>query len=132
MTFKDQLVTLRACPDAVQWVGKRTAKQAWAECERANWLIWWLGKIGLPQTRLVKLACLCARTTLKYVPKGEDKPRKAIEAAEAWVKNPTKENRKAAGDAWVAARDAAHRKMCNLIRTEISWDEVMKVLRGRE
>lgn len=36
MTFKDQLVKMDACADAVKWVGDRTMDQAWAECVKAG------------------------------------------------------------------------------------------------
>lgn len=39
----------------------------------------------------------------------DDRPRKAIEAAKEWLKNPTEENRKAAEAAWAAAAAARER-----------------------
>jgi hypothetical protein len=35
---------------------------------------------------VVRAACDCARTALRYVPGGEDRPRLAIETAEAWCR----------------------------------------------
>ncbi|MFH2202640.1 MAG: hypothetical protein ABIJ96_05970, partial [Elusimicrobiota bacterium] len=49
----------------------------------------------------------CVRTTLRYVPAGEDRPRLAIEAAEQWAADPTEENRAAAETAGAAAETAA-------------------------
>lgn len=57
----------------------------------------------------VQFAIACARRSLpnyeKEYPK-DDRPRKAIEAAETWFANPTKENESAARSAWSAARSA--------------------------
>lgn len=39
MTLHDQLVRLGACPEAVRWVGDRDLATAWAECERADWML---------------------------------------------------------------------------------------------
>jgi hypothetical protein len=35
-----------ACVEARTWVGDRTVEQAWAECERGDWLIWILARTG--------------------------------------------------------------------------------------
>lgn len=40
--FKQRLLDLGACDDAVAWVGDRDEATAWRECERGDWLIWYL------------------------------------------------------------------------------------------
>jgi hypothetical protein len=40
------LAKIDACPEARTWVGDRTAQQAWVECERGDWLVWILTKLG--------------------------------------------------------------------------------------
>lgn len=35
-----------ACPEALQWVGGRTADQAWADCTNGEWLIWAVARFG--------------------------------------------------------------------------------------
>ena len=58
---------------------------------------------------LVKFAVLCAKRCLTNYEKeypNDDRPRKAIEAAENYVKNPTKENESAAWSAGSAAWSA--------------------------
>jgi hypothetical protein len=42
--FKQHLQAIGACADAREWVGDRTAKQAWDECLRADWLLWWVAR----------------------------------------------------------------------------------------
>jgi hypothetical protein len=82
---------LHACPEAVEWVAKQTTtKQAWQDCKRGDWMLWLLGKLsGKPgsaaRKNLVLAACGCARLSLKYVSKGEERPRIAIEKAEKWA-----------------------------------------------
>lgn len=49
LTFRDFLVSLDACGPALDWLGDRTAEQTLAECERSDWLIWWVFRVaGLP------------------------------------------------------------------------------------
>ena len=109
MTFREQLVEMDACAEAVEWVGEKTMAEAWATCERADWMLWLVGKIdGSYTPRLRLAACACARTSLKYVPAGEDRPRLAIECAERYARGEaTKDELAAAGDAaWDAGAAA--------------------------
>ena len=34
--LSDELCTMRACRDAIEWVGDRDARTAWRECNRAD------------------------------------------------------------------------------------------------
>ena len=85
-TTKTILTELGACPEAVQWAGRKTHKRAWKTCRRGDWLLWIAGKLDVDRKWLVLAVCACARTVLNYVPKGEDRPRTAIETAEAWTR----------------------------------------------
>jgi hypothetical protein len=42
MTFARQLQLLGACEDAIEWVGKRSLKVAWRQCEEPQWQFWLL------------------------------------------------------------------------------------------
>ena len=84
--LQQHLDKLRACQEAREWAGERTPQQAWDECERADWLLWWSAKAGADRKEVVLAACACASTALKYVKEGELRPLKAIETAEAWVR----------------------------------------------
>jgi len=105
-------------------------------------MLWLAGKLcrTMPQRKKLTLAaCACARTALKYVPKGDKRPLVAIQTAERWargVPGVTLENVAtagaaeaakaaraawdAAGDAGVAARNAARLRalefMSNIVR----------------
>ena len=109
---KDILTKLGACTEAVKWAGRKTPKKAWETCKRGDWLLWIASKLDIDRKKLVLAACACARTALKYVPVGEDRPRIAIETAEAWTRGEAtiEQVRTAAyaADAACAAADAAY------------------------
>lgn len=115
--WSNKLVKLGACKDAVEWAKTQpSAAAAWKSCERGDWMLWiacrTCGKQGsAAHRRVVLTACACARLTLKYIPVGEDRPRKAIETAEAWArrrKGVTLDNVRAAADDATDAADAAN------------------------
>jgi len=92
ISLKRQLTLLRACNSAVEWAGDRDFATAWAECERADWMLWlcakMIGKDGWPEKKQI---VLCAADIAESVlPIFEEKypndsrPREAIEAARAW------------------------------------------------
>lgn len=71
-------------------------------------------------------ACDCAEQALIYVPKNEDRPRKAIQAARDWcVGQASIEDVLAAADAAAdAARDKSLQKSADLVRARIPWEIV--------
>lgn len=91
--LKKLLKELGACPEAVRWVGNRTLKRAWAECEQGDWMLWLCGKMEgkkgwSTRQEIVLAACDCAELALPIFEKKypEDKrPRKAIETARLWA-----------------------------------------------
>ena len=47
MTTREQLKRLGACPEAVEWASSYpTIQAAWEVCERGDWMLWFLSKIG--------------------------------------------------------------------------------------
>ena len=115
----EKLMGMRACGEAVKWTKtERTPQSAWKNCERGDWMLWLIGRTiadkpwGDERKPLVLACCECARLALKYVPGGEDRPRIAIETAEAWARGEAsreevKKAATAAADAYAAAADAA-------------------------
>ncbi len=75
-----------ACRPALEWLQARTLAEAWEQSERGDWLLWLAAKSGVDRRRLVMAACACARLALVHVPPGEERPRVAIETAEAWCR----------------------------------------------
>ncbi|HUU15387.1 MAG TPA: hypothetical protein VM182_16980 [Terriglobia bacterium] len=102
--LQEHLAELDACSEACRWAGDRTAAQAWTECERADWLLWWAAETERnSHQQIVVATAACARTVLQYVATDDRRPLLAIEAAERWAEEPSEWNRAAAE---AAARDA--------------------------
>ena len=82
----------------------------WQTCDRGDWLIWLLRRCNLLKKKpSVEIAIECAKHVLvNYEKKHPDdlRPRKAIEAAEKWLKSPTEKNKNAAAAADAAASAA--------------------------
>ena len=80
-----------ACSDALVWLATldptAPAYRAWQTCPQGDWLLWFAGRVPtVKRTDLVLAACDCAETALRYVPDGEERPRIAIETAQAWCR----------------------------------------------
>ena len=124
--LKELLMNEVACQEARDWTKGKSLSVAWRTCGRADWMLWLLGQMvgnrGWPNRKaVVQLVCVCARTALKYVPKGEDRPRIAIETAEKWTRL-----RLRRGAAYAAATADANgsrgslKGMASLIRKQVS------------
>ncbi len=88
--FENLLHELGACSSAVEWAHGKTLHVVWESCDRGDWLLWLAGRMadkkGWPtRKQLVLAACACAAHALKYVPKSEERPKKAIQIARAWA-----------------------------------------------
>ena len=106
----DKLSALGACNEAIEWAQAQTDDAtAWRECRRGDWMLWLLGQIDVDRKRLVLATCGCARLSLHIAPDGEDRPRIAIETAEAWARGdgPTLDDVRRSASAAYAAADAA-------------------------
>jgi hypothetical protein len=111
---------LNACIEAIRWAESQPdAETAWRRCPRGDWLLWVAARLDIDRKLLVRAACACARTALSHVPAGEERPRIAIETAEAWARGEATlddvrraaryaSNAAAAAYAATAAADAAH------------------------
>ena len=54
-------MTPRACQPAIDWVGDRTAREAWEQCERPDWLIWEAHHVlHIPTDTIVECGIMCA------------------------------------------------------------------------
>ena len=74
--------------DVIAWVRNSTlpVEQLCDACERASWLLQIAEKTGVDPMCIVRAACACARTTLKYVSDSENSPRRAVETAERFAR----------------------------------------------
>jgi hypothetical protein len=115
-TTADILATLDACDEPFTWAAAYPdPRDAWDHCPRGDWLLWVAVKLGVDHRLVVLAACDCARTALRHVPPGEDRPRLAIETAEAWCRGEVTDREVraetadyAANAAWAAAWAATH------------------------
>ena len=108
MTFKQQLKDRRACHDALDWVGRKSAKTAWEACERGDWMLWALRQFDVLDRRMsVTLACEFAERVVHRDKSG--KGRIAIDTAREWLEGEaTAKQCKDAADAAAYAADAAY------------------------
>ncbi len=85
-----------------------TMSEVWDNCKRPDWLFWILQQHKpLEKEQSVRLAIAFAETCLHHVIESEPRPKAAIDAAKAWLEDPTEENCAAAYAAADAAADAA-------------------------
>ena len=90
---RDELVawlrSFDACWSAVLWVESlppdHGLDRAWAICTRSDWMLWLTKYLDIPDDVMRFIACDFARTVLHLVPRGEERPRLAIETAERFA-----------------------------------------------
>lgn len=107
------LQKIGACLDSVTYAeqhlnGGKPLSKVVERLHRGDWLIWLLLKTEtINHRQAVWLACVAARRALRFVGETDQRPEKAILAAEAWVKAPSKETGEAADTAAAYAADYA-------------------------
>ena len=60
--FKDLLIDLNACEEAVKWAWDKTIEEAVAECPRGDWLLWLAYAVKIDPLVMTKAKALCANT----------------------------------------------------------------------
>ena len=68
------------------WTRTRTLLDALLRCEDARWMLHAAAIIGVERRLVVRAACACARTSLRFADPADTRPRQAIEAAERWAR----------------------------------------------
>lgn len=105
-----QLVALKPCKEGKAYLARhKSIKAAWENCAEPAWMFWALARVApLTKEQSVRLSVRFAGRTLSLFTAthpNDTRPAKAIEAAEAWLANPTAT--KAAASAAEAAKTAA-------------------------
>ena len=92
--LEKKLNTIDACNEAIAWSKSQrvSLQESWNKCHRGDWMLWLLYMSQSDQNKMVLVNCKIARTVLKYVPKDEERPLKAIKTTEAWIKLKCKGN----------------------------------------
>jgi len=60
VAFKDKLKLMSADEGFIEWVGGRTLKEAWAECQRGDWMLWLAARspdVDLKTLTMAKVRC---------------------------------------------------------------------------
>ena len=95
-TLKEELIELKACEEAIKWVGEKTPEEAWNTCERGDWMWWLIWKTeSATKEQSVRFADFCANNAKERAAALAESAASAAWAAEraAW----------AAWAAWAAA-----------------------------
>jgi hypothetical protein len=102
--LKDELIKLDACKDAIEWVGDKSVAEAWSECKRSDWMLWFLAKadIKVPDKSLRLIAVRCARE-VQHLMK-DQRSIDALDVAERHANGEATDEELTA--AWAAAWDA--------------------------
>jgi hypothetical protein len=93
----------------MEWAkSQQSEKLAWENCPRGDWLLWIAGKVAIDRKLLVEAACDCAHLALRFIKKGELRPRQAIATARAWCRGKATIEQVRSAYAAAAAYAAAH------------------------
>jgi hypothetical protein len=117
LALQTQLSRIGACQVAVEWAGEyETLQEAWAACDRGDWMLWLCGKMigkeGWPTHQAIVLAaCDCAELVLPLYEQrypADPRVRVCLAITRQWAAgNAAIEAVKVAGCAAYAAADAA-------------------------
>jgi len=108
--MKDLLLKLRACEEAVEWAGDKTAEEVIATCYRGDWLLWLAYHLKVDDRPFTLAKGHCANTVRHLIK--DERSIKAVDAAIAYgngeiSKEELKDASDAAYDAYAASYDAA-------------------------
>lgn len=145
-TFSDWLMAHDACSEARAFVGEKTLKQAWAQCNRPDRMFWLLNELNYSDDQTLRLyACWCAANT--PLPDGrktwdlltDNRSRKAILMAIDYANGEATHQELAAAEAaaWYAAGavagnaagNAARDAQANELRRRIPLSTVLELAR---
>jgi len=116
---REILADLHPCQEAMDWIGNRTLRQVWDDCERGAWLFWWAARApgfvrnGKLHIQIVRCAAGCAERTLHLIRNDElrNTAGEAVIMAQLWAEilsgRHTGDVTSAASAAAGAASDAA-------------------------
>jgi len=92
-----------ACSAGREWAGERTLAEIWRDCPRGDWMIWLLrhSDADVTHAQWVQIAVACAESVANL--NSDPRVKEAIDAAKAWLADPSVRNRSAADAAANAA-----------------------------
>ena len=80
--MKDLLLKLKACKEAVEWAGNKTAEEIIDTCHRGDWLLWLAYKLEVDDRPLALAKGHCANTVRHLIK--DERSIKAVDAAIAY------------------------------------------------
>jgi len=110
LTAEELRIDLRelgACSGAIKWAKDKSLAEAWENCDRPDWMLWYYGRHTPDKMVYIEIAIFAAEQVIGIYEKkhpDDNRPRKAIEAAREYLRNPSEETIKTAR----AARSAAY------------------------
>jgi hypothetical protein len=105
MIFKEQLKAINACKEAIDWLGDKELQEAFATCERADWMLWAYVRLYPDNLRELTLAKGHCVNTVRNLMRDE-RSIKAVDAAILFGEG------KISREELDAARDAAYAAAC--------------------
>jgi len=105
--MKDLLLKLKACEEAVEWAGDKTAEEVIATCYRGDWLLWLAYQLKVDDRPFTLAKGHCANTVRHLIK--DERSIKAVDAAIAYGNGEIskEELKNAAYPAAAAAADSA-------------------------
>lgn len=80
-----ELVKAGLCAESIEWARQfATAESAWAACDRADWMLWWVGnqvRDDADRRKIALVACQCARLSMRG---SRDPHLDLVEVTESW------------------------------------------------
>ena len=107
MSLRKKLLKINACGEGMKWLADQTAEDAWATCQRGDWMLWAGSRCGVDLQTITITKVKCARLVQHLMQ--DQRSLDALDVAEQFaLGNATREQlAAAAADAANAAADDA-------------------------
>ena len=107
MSLRKKLLKINACGEGMEWLADQTAEDAWATCQRGDWMLWAGSRCGVDLQTITITKVKCARLVQHLMQ--DQRSLDALDVAEQFaLGNATREQlAAAAADAANAAADDA-------------------------
>ena len=104
MSLRKKLLNINACGEGMEWLADQTAEDAWATCQRGDWMLWAGSRCGVDLQTITITKVKCARLVQHLMQ--DQRSLDALDVAEQFaLGNATREQ---LADATAAAYAAAY------------------------
>jgi len=108
--MKKTLIELKACNEAMEWVGDKTWEEVYNTCHRGDWMLWLFKRTNPDDLQLLTLAKGYCANTVRHLMTDESSI-KAVDVAIAFGEG--KATREELNAAFANAVDAVAASLCN-------------------